>query len=152
MLVEVKVPQLSESVSGGDAARLAQEAGEYVEARRESDRHRDRQGRAGAAGPEAGLLTKIVKADGRHGVSNEVIATIDTEAKAPRPQGAAAAAPAAAPAPAPRKPRRPAALGTRSGKARNRLRCRPRANWRREQSRSSVVSGTGVAAASPRKM
>jgi pyruvate/2-oxoglutarate dehydrogenase complex dihydrolipoamide acyltransferase (E2) component len=46
--------------------------------------------------PAAGVLTKVVKGDGGTVTSNEVIATIDTDGKAPAGAGAAASAPAAA--------------------------------------------------------
>ncbi len=50
MIIDVKVPQLSESVCRGHAGVLAQEGGRGRRPRREPDRHRDRQGRAGNAG------------------------------------------------------------------------------------------------------
>jgi 2-oxoglutarate dehydrogenase E2 component (dihydrolipoamide succinyltransferase) len=114
MLVEVKVPQLSESVAEATLLAWHKKAGEYVE-RDENliDIETDKVVLELPA-PEAGLLTKIVKGDGGTVVSNEVIATIDTEAKAPAAsKAAAAAAPAAAPAPAPKqaaapKPQAPA--------------------------------------------
>ena len=114
MLVEVKVPQLSESVAEATLLAWHKKAGEYVE-RDENliDIETDKVVLELPA-PEAGLLTKIVKGDGGTVVSNEVIATIDTEAKAPAAsKAAAAAAPAAAPAPAPQqaaapKPQAPA--------------------------------------------
>ena len=46
------------------------------------DRHRDRQGRAGNPAPADGVLVKLVKNGGDSVTSGEVIATIDTEAKA----------------------------------------------------------------------
>jgi 2-oxoglutarate dehydrogenase E2 component (dihydrolipoamide succinyltransferase) len=114
MLVEVKVPQLSESVAEATLLAWHKKAGEYVE-RDENliDIETDKVVLELPA-PEAGLLTKIVKGDGGTVVSNEVIATIDTEAKAPAAsKAAAAAAPAPAPAPAPKqaaapKPQAPA--------------------------------------------
>ena len=114
MLVEVKVPQLSESVAEATLLAWHKKAGEYVE-RDENliDIETDKVVLELPA-PEAGLLTKIVKGDGGTVVSNEVIATIDTEAKAPAAgKAAAAAVPAPAPAPAPKqaaapKPQAPA--------------------------------------------
>ena len=102
MLVEVKVPQLSESVSEATLLAWHKKPGEFVQ-RDENliDIETDKVVLELPA-PEAGVLTGIVKGDGGTVVSNEVIATIDTEAKA----AAAAAAPAApqrrrsAPAPA----------------------------------------------------
>jgi 2-oxoglutarate dehydrogenase E2 component (dihydrolipoamide succinyltransferase) len=95
MLVEVKVPQLSESVSEATLLAWHKRAGEYVQ-RDENliDIETDKVVLELPA-PQAGVLTKIVKGDGGTVVSNEVIATIDTEAKAPAlAKAIAAAAPA----------------------------------------------------------
>ena len=98
MLVEVKVPALSESVASATLASWHKKPGEYVE-RDENmiDIETDKVVLELPA-PQAGVLVKILKGDGATVVSDEVIATIDTEAKA-----ATGAAPAAAviPAPAP---------------------------------------------------
>ena len=109
MLVEVKVPQLSESVSEATLLTWHKKAGEYVQ-RDENliDIETDKVVLELPA-PESGVLKTIVKADGGTVTSNEVIATIDTEAKAgaaapaPQPKPAAAEKPASAPrgAPAP---------------------------------------------------
>ena len=82
MLVEVKVPQLSESVSEATLLAWHKKPGEYVK-RDENliDIETDKVVLELPA-PEAGVLTSIVKGDGGTVVSNEVIATIDTEAKA----------------------------------------------------------------------
>jgi len=90
MLVEVKVPQLSESVSEATLLAWHKKPGEYVK-RDENliDIETDKVVLELPA-PESGVLTNIAKPDGSTVGSNEVIATIDTEAK-----GAAAAAPAA---------------------------------------------------------
>jgi 2-oxoglutarate dehydrogenase E2 component (dihydrolipoamide succinyltransferase) len=92
MLVEVRVPQLSESVSEATLLAWHKKPGEYVQ-RDENliDIETDKVVLEMPA-PQAGVLTKIVKGDGGTVVSNEVIATIDTEAKAPAPGKAAAAA------------------------------------------------------------
>jgi 2-oxoglutarate dehydrogenase E2 component (dihydrolipoamide succinyltransferase) len=92
MLVEVRVPQLSESVSEATLLAWHKKPGEYVQ-RDENliDIETDKVVLEMPA-PQAGVLTKIVKGDGGIVVSNEVIATIDTEAKAPAPGKAAAAA------------------------------------------------------------
>ena len=97
MLVDVKVPQLSESVAEATLVSWHKKAGEYV--RRDEnlvDIETDKVVLETPA-PQSGVLVKIVKADGGTVTSNEIIATIDTEAK---PEAAAAdtAAPAAAPA------------------------------------------------------
>jgi 2-oxoglutarate dehydrogenase E2 component (dihydrolipoamide succinyltransferase) len=91
MLVEVKVPQLSESVPEATLLAWHKKAGEYVE-RDQSliDIETDKVVLEVPA-PASGVLVKVVKGDGGTVVSNEVIATIDTEAKAE-----ASAAPAAA--------------------------------------------------------
>jgi 2-oxoglutarate dehydrogenase E2 component (dihydrolipoamide succinyltransferase) len=101
MLVDVKVPQLSESVAEATLVSWHKKTGEYVK-RDENlvDIETDKVVLETPA-PQAGVLVKIVKADGGTVTSNEVIATIDTEAK---PAAAAAEAPAkAAPAAAPVK-------------------------------------------------
>ncbi len=92
MLIEVKVPQLSESVSEATLVAWHKKPGEYVQ-RDENliDIETDKVVLELPA-PQAGLLTKIVKGDGGTVVSNEVIATIDTDAKAPAPGKVAAAA------------------------------------------------------------
>jgi 2-oxoglutarate dehydrogenase E2 component (dihydrolipoamide succinyltransferase) len=83
MLIEVKVPQLSESVSEATLLAWHKKPGEYVQ-RDENliDIETDKVVLELPA-PQAGLLTNIVKGDGGTVVSNEVIATIDTDAKAP---------------------------------------------------------------------
>ena len=97
MLVEVKVPQLSESVAEATLLSWHKKAGEAVK-RDESlvDIETDKVVLELPA-PADGVLAKIVKGDGGTVVSGEVIATIDTEAKAAA--GAAAAAPAVRPEP-----------------------------------------------------
>ena len=101
MLVEVKVPQLSESVAEATLVSWHKKVGEFVK-RDENlvDIETDKVVLETPA-PDSGVLVKVVKGDGGTVVSREVIATIDTEAK---PEGAAApaaAAPKAAPAAAP---------------------------------------------------
>jgi 2-oxoglutarate dehydrogenase E2 component (dihydrolipoamide succinyltransferase) len=102
MLVDVKVPQLSESVAEASLVSWHKKAGEYVK-RDENlvDIETDKVVLETPA-PQAGVLVKIVKADGSMVSSNEVIAQIDTEAKAADEEKPAAAArpqqPAAKPA------------------------------------------------------
>ena len=102
MLVDVKVPQLSESVAEATLVSWHKKTGEYVK-RDENlvDIETDKVVLETPA-PQAGVLVKIVKADGGTVTSNEVIATIDTEAKpeAGKAEAAPAAAPAAAAVPA----------------------------------------------------
>src|SRR5215510_6307563 len=90
MLIEVKVPQLSESVAEATLLTWHRKQGDFVK-RDENlvDIETDKVVLETPA-PDSGVIVKIVKGDGGTVVSNEVIAQIDTEAKA-----AAAAAPAA---------------------------------------------------------
>ncbi len=99
MLVDVKVPQLSESVAEATLVSWHKKTGEYVK-RDENlvDIETDKVVLETPA-PQSGVLVKIVKADGGTVTSNEIIATIDTEAKpdaGAKPEAAPAAAPAAA--------------------------------------------------------
>ena len=98
MLVEVKVPQLSESVAEATLLTWHKKAGEYVK-RDENliDIETDKVVLELPA-PESGVLTSIAKPDGSTVVSNELLATIDTEAKAST--AAALAAPSAQARPA----------------------------------------------------
>ena len=90
MLVEVKVPQLSESVPEATLLAWHKKAGEYVERDQNLIDIETDKVVLEVPAPASGVLVKVVKGDGGTVVSNEVIATIDTEAKAE-----AAAAPAA---------------------------------------------------------
>ena len=94
-LIEVKVPQLSESVAEATLLSWHKKVGEAV-ARDENliDIETDKVVLELPA-PAAGVLTSLAKGDGGTVVSGEVIATIDTEASAGAP-GAAASAPAGA--------------------------------------------------------
>jgi 2-oxoglutarate dehydrogenase E2 component (dihydrolipoamide succinyltransferase) len=103
MIIEVQVPQLSESVAEGTLASWKKKIGEAV-GRDEIliDIETDKVVLE-VPSPSAGVLVEIVKGDGETVVSGELIARIDTEAKAgaAAPASAApkaAAAPAAAPA------------------------------------------------------
>ena len=80
MLVEVKVPVLSESVAQATLLSWHKKQGEYVE-RNESliDIETDKVVFELPA-PMAGILVKVIKGDGATVVSSEVIATIDTAA------------------------------------------------------------------------
>jgi 2-oxoglutarate dehydrogenase E2 component (dihydrolipoamide succinyltransferase) len=100
MLIEIKVPQLSESVSEATLLAWHKKVGEAVK-RDENliDIETDKVVLELPA-PADGVLTKIIKSDGGTVKAGEVIATIDTEGKA------SAAAPASAqaktaPAPVP---------------------------------------------------
>ena len=116
-IIEVQVPQLSESVAEGTLASWKKKIGEAV-ARDEIliDIETDKVVLE-VPSPGAGVLVEIVKGDGETVVSGELIARIDTEAKAgaaaPAVEAPKAAAPAAAPVPAAAAP-----AGTASPSAR----------------------------------
>ncbi len=105
MLIEVKVPQLSESVAEATLVSWHKKEGEAV-ARDENliDIETDKVVLELPA-PDSGVLVKIIKANGESVASGDVIAQIDTEAKAsaaaPADKKVEAAAPAAKPAAAP---------------------------------------------------
>ena len=103
MLVEVKVPQLSESVAEATLVSWHKKAGEYVK-RDENlvDIETDKVVLETPA-PQAGVLVKIVKADGSTVTSSEIIATIDTDAKPEAGKAEAVVVAAATPAAAPAK-------------------------------------------------
>jgi len=100
MIIDVKVPQLSESVAEATLVAWRKKAGEAV-ARDENliDIETDKVVLELPA-PAAGVLVELVKQDGDTVVSGELIARIDTEAQAAQAAPAAAAAPAAKAAPA----------------------------------------------------
>jgi 2-oxoglutarate dehydrogenase E2 component (dihydrolipoamide succinyltransferase) len=100
MQVEVKVPQLSESVSEATLVAWRKKPGEAVK-RDENliDIETDKVVLELPA-PADGVLAKIVKKDGETVTSGDVIAVIDTEAKATAAPAAKPAAPAEAGAPA----------------------------------------------------
>lgn len=98
--IEVKVPQLSESVAEATLLSWHKKVGEAV-ARDENliDIETDKVVLELPA-PDAGVIVQVIKADGATVVAGEVIAVIDTEAvagtSAPAAEAAAPAAPAAA--------------------------------------------------------
>ncbi|GIK24184.1 MAG: dihydrolipoyllysine-residue succinyltransferase component of 2-oxoglutarate dehydrogenase complex [Betaproteobacteria bacterium] len=102
MIIDVKVPQLSESVAEATLVSWHKQEGQAV-ARDENliDIETDKVVLELPA-PEDGVLVKILKGNGETVVAGEVIAQLDTEAKA------AAGAPAAAPAKAAAVPQKPA--------------------------------------------
>src|SRR5208282_4317859 len=99
-IIEVKVPQLSESVAEATLLQWHKKVGQAV-ARDENliDVETDKVVLELPA-PEAGVITQIVKPDGSTVVAGEVIALIDTDASALASASAASALPASAPAPA----------------------------------------------------
>ena len=102
MIIDVKVPQLSESVAEATLVSWHKKAGEAV-SRDENliDIETDKVVLELPA-PDGGVLVEIIKGDGDTVVSGEVIAKIDTSAKAgaAAPKAEAPKAAAAAPAPA----------------------------------------------------
>ncbi|MFC5300913.1 2-oxoglutarate dehydrogenase complex dihydrolipoyllysine-residue succinyltransferase [Azospira restricta] len=104
MIIDVKVPQLSESVAEATLVSWHKKAGEAV-SRDENliDIETDKVVLELPA-PDGGVLVEIIKGDGETVVSGEVIAKIDTAAKAgaaaPKAEAPKAAAPAPAAAPA----------------------------------------------------
>jgi 2-oxoglutarate dehydrogenase E2 component (dihydrolipoamide succinyltransferase) len=91
-IVEVKVPQLSESVAEATMLQWKKKAGEPVAADEILIEIETDKVVLEVPAPSAGVLAEIVVADGGTVVSDQLIARIDTDGKA------AAAAPAAAPA------------------------------------------------------
>lgn len=110
MIVEVKVPQLSESVAEATLVSWHKKMGERVN-RDENlvDIETDKVVLETPA-PVAGVLVKIVKPDGSSVASKEVIAQIDTEAVATAASPATVAAPAAKAAGVPPTPAKAPAL------------------------------------------
>ena len=106
-IVDVKVPQLSESVAEATLLQWKKKAGEAVTADETLIEIETDKVVLEVPAPASGVLAEIVKSDGGTVVSAEVIARIDTEAKSATPaapaKSAASAAPAAA-APTPAAP------------------------------------------------
>ncbi len=98
MIVEVKVPQLSESVAETTLVSWHKKAGDMVQADENLvDIETDKVVLETPA-PAAGVLVKIIKPDGSTVGSKEIIAQIDTEATATAGAAAPAASAPAAPA------------------------------------------------------
>jgi 2-oxoglutarate dehydrogenase E2 component (dihydrolipoamide succinyltransferase) len=100
MLVEVKAPQLSESVAEATLVSWHKKAGDYV-MRDDNlvDIETDKVVLETPA-PASGVLTRIIKGDGSTVVSKEVIATIDPDGKPQAASQGAAALPQAPSKPA----------------------------------------------------
>jgi 2-oxoglutarate dehydrogenase E2 component (dihydrolipoamide succinyltransferase) len=96
-LIEVKVPQLSESVAEATLLQWHLKAGEAVDRDQNLIDIETDKVVLELPAPEAGVVTQLLKPDGATVVAGEVIAIIDTEAAA----GAIAAPAAAAAPPAP---------------------------------------------------
>ena len=105
-IVDVKVPQLSESVAEATLLQWKKKAGEVVTADEILIEIETDKVVLEVPAPASGVLAEIVKSDGGTVVSAEVIARIDTEAKssaaaaAPAKSATSAAPAAAAPTPA----------------------------------------------------
>ncbi|HEY2928173.1 2-oxoglutarate dehydrogenase complex dihydrolipoyllysine-residue succinyltransferase [Piscinibacter sp.] len=96
-IVEVKVPQLSESVAEATLLQWKKKPGDAVAMDEILVEIETDKVVLEVPAPQGGVMAEIVKGDGESCVSDEVIAKIDTEGTAQ----AAAAAPAAVPAAAP---------------------------------------------------
>jgi 2-oxoglutarate dehydrogenase E2 component (dihydrolipoamide succinyltransferase) len=97
-IVEVKVPQLSESVAEATLLQWKKQPGEAVAIDEILIEIETDKVVLEVPAPSAGVLSAHVVAGGGTVTSDQVIAKIDTEAKAGAPAGAAAAPAAAAPA------------------------------------------------------
>jgi 2-oxoglutarate dehydrogenase E2 component (dihydrolipoamide succinyltransferase) len=114
-LIEVKVPQLSESVSEATLLQWKKKAGDAVAVDEILIEIETDKVVLEVPAPSAGVLSEIVVADGGTVTADQLIARIDTEGKAGAAAPAPAAAPAAAaPAPAPATAPAPAAGGAKS--------------------------------------
>ncbi len=100
-IVEVKVPQLSESVAEATLLQWKKKAGEAVTADEILIEIETDKVVLECPAPASGVLVEIVQGDGATVAADQVIARIDTAAVAGAPAPAAAAAPAAAPTAAP---------------------------------------------------
>ncbi|MDO9405412.1 MAG: 2-oxoglutarate dehydrogenase complex dihydrolipoyllysine-residue succinyltransferase [Polaromonas sp.] len=119
-IVEVKVPQLSESVAEATMLQWKKKVGDAVAIDEILIEIETDKVVLEVPAPSAGVITELVVADGGTVASDQLIAKIDTEAKAgaaaPAPApAAAAAAPAQASAPAPAPAAAPAAGGSMAG-------------------------------------
>lgn len=94
---EVKVPQLSESVAEATLLQWKKKPGEAVTVDEILIEIETDKVVLEVPAPASGVMTEVIKGDGGTVVSGEVIALIDTEAKAGAAPAAAAAVPAAAP-------------------------------------------------------
>ena len=135
-LVDVKVPQLSESVAEATLLTWKKKAGEAVAQDEILIEIETDKVVLEVPAPSAGVLSEIVVADGGTVVSDQVIAKIDSAAKAAAAP-AAAATPAAAPAPTPAPAAAPAASPAASAKA------MPSAAKLMAENNLSNVAGTG---------
>src|SRR5690606_14051078 len=117
-IVEVKVPQLSESVAEATLLQWKKKAGEFVAVDEILIEVETDKVVLEVPAPSAGVLVEIVQVDGATVAAEQLIARIDTEAVASdaAPASAASSAPGAAAA-APAAPAAPAAAGSKAGVA-----------------------------------
>src|SRR6187401_3642227 len=99
-IVDVKVPQLSESVAEATLLQWKKKPGEAVAMDEILVEIETDKVVLEVPAPTDGVLAQLIAADGATVVAEQVIATIDSEAKAAGAPAAAAPAPAAASAPA----------------------------------------------------
>ena len=140
-IVEVKVPQLSESVAEATMLTWKKKAGEAVSADEILIEIETDKVVLEVPAPAAGVLAEIVVGDGGTVVAEQLIAKIDTEGKAGAPApAAAAAAPAVAAAAAPA----PAAAAAAAGGAKGDVAMPAAAKLLADNNLSvSAVAGTG---------
>ena len=115
-IVEVKVPQLSESVAEATLLQWKKKPGEAVALDEILIEVETDKVVLEVPAPAAGVMAEIVRGDGSTVVAGELIARLDTEGKAAAASPAPAAPPAAAPAKA-AAAQAPAAGGAMSGVA-----------------------------------
>jgi 2-oxoglutarate dehydrogenase E2 component (dihydrolipoamide succinyltransferase) len=115
-ILEVKVPQLSESVAEATLLQWKKKPGEAVAIDEILVEVETDKVVLEVPSPAAGVLAEIVKGDGETVVAGELIARVDTAGKAAAPAPAAAPQPAAAPAAA-TPASAPTAAGAKSGVA-----------------------------------
>src|SRR5690606_36858971 len=110
-ITEVLVPQLSESISEATLLEWKKQPGDAVEADEILIEVETDKVVLEVPAPASGVLTEIVKGDGSTVTAGEVLARIDTSAKAAgaEPKAEPAPAPAAEAAPAAAAPAAPAA-------------------------------------------
>ena len=110
-IIEVKVPQLSESVAEATLLQWKKKAGEAVAIDETLIEVETDKVVLEVPAPAAGVIAEIVKPDGSTVLAGELIARLDTDGKAaaaPAKPAAAASAPAPAPALAPARTAAPA--------------------------------------------
>ncbi|MCU0761443.1 MAG: 2-oxoglutarate dehydrogenase complex dihydrolipoyllysine-residue succinyltransferase [Hydrogenophaga sp.] len=116
-IVEVKVPQLSESVAEATLLQWKKKAGEAVAADEILIEIETDKVVLEVPAPAGGVLVELVQADGATVAADQLIARIDTEAVAGAAAPAAAPAAPAAAAAAPAAPAAAASAGSKAGVA-----------------------------------